>query len=86
MAQYLVLIYEDESGWQAGGPAAEAGSQAHREFGQKYADVLRGGEALQPTGTATTIRAGPWRRSFPPCARRQFQLCRQRLFLLRVKR
>ena len=39
-------------------PAAEAGSQAHREFGQKYADVLRGGEALQPTGTATTIRDG----------------------------
>jgi hypothetical protein len=58
MAQYLVLIYEDEAGWQAGGPAAEQGLQAHNEFGQKYADVVRGGNALQPTSTATTIRDG----------------------------
>jgi len=58
VAQYLVLIYEDEAGWAAGGPAAEAGMAAHQEFGQKHADVLRGGEALQPTGTATSIRDG----------------------------
>ncbi len=58
MAQYLVLIYEDETGWQAGGPAAEAGLTAHREFGEKYASVLRGGAALQPQATATTIREG----------------------------
>ena len=58
MAKYLVLIYEDEAGWQAGGPAAEAGMQAHQAFGEKYADVLRGGEALQSTGTATSIRDG----------------------------
>ena len=58
MAQYLVLIYEDEAGWAAGGPAAEAGLKAHTEFGQKYADVLLGGNALQPTSTATTIRDG----------------------------
>jgi hypothetical protein len=58
MAQYLVLIYDDEASWAAGGPAAEAVSQAHTEFGQKNADVLRGGAALQPTGTATTIREG----------------------------
>jgi hypothetical protein len=58
MAQYLVLIYEDEAGWAAGGPAAEAGSKAHTEFGQKHADVILGGNALQPTSTATTIRDG----------------------------
>jgi len=58
VAQYLVLIYEDEAGWQAGGPAAEAGMAAHTEFAQKHGDVLRGGEALQPTGTATSIRDG----------------------------
>jgi hypothetical protein len=58
VAQYLVLIYEDEAGWQAGGPAAEAGMAAHTEFAQKHGDVLRGGEALQPTSTATTIRDG----------------------------
>jgi hypothetical protein len=58
MAQYLVLIYEDEKGGQAGGEAAEAGMKAHQEFGEKYAAVLRGGQALQSTGTATTIRDG----------------------------
>jgi hypothetical protein len=58
MAQYLVLLYEDEAGWQAGGPAAEAGLKAHKEFAQKHGDVLRGGNALQPTSTATTIRDG----------------------------
>jgi hypothetical protein len=58
MAQYLVLIYEDEAGWQAGGPAAEAGLAAHRQFGEKYKDALRGGQALQPTATATSIRNG----------------------------
>jgi hypothetical protein len=58
MAQYLVLIYEDEAAWAAGGPAAEAVSTAHTDFGQKHADVLLGGNALQPTTTATTIRDG----------------------------
>jgi hypothetical protein len=58
MAQYLVLIYEDEASWAAGGPAAEAVSKGHAEFGQKHADVVLGGNALQPTSTATTIRDG----------------------------
>ena len=58
MAQYLVLIYEDEAGWQAGGEAAEAGMRAHTEFAQKHGDVLRGGNALQPTSTATSVRDG----------------------------
>lgn len=58
MAQYLVLIYEDEAGWAAGGPAVEEGLAAHRRFGEEHAASLRGGEALQPTSTATTIRDG----------------------------
>lgn len=58
MPQYLVLLYEDESGWQAGGEAAEAGMKAHTEFAEKYGSALRGGNALQPTSTATTIRDG----------------------------
>ena len=58
MAQYLVLLYEDETGWQAGGEAAEAGMKAHTEFAEKHGSALRGGNALQPTGTATTIRDG----------------------------
>jgi len=58
MAQYLVLIYEDEAGWAAGGPAAEAGLQAHNAFAQEYGDTVLGGNWLQPTSTATTIRDG----------------------------
>jgi hypothetical protein len=55
MAEYLVLIYEDESGWQSGGDAAEQGMKDHQKFGMEQASVLRGGNALQATGTATTI-------------------------------
>ncbi|MGH3447461.1 MAG: YciI family protein [Nocardioidaceae bacterium] len=57
MSQYLVLIYEDEAAWAAASDeeAAEF-SGAHREFGQHYQDVLRGGNALQPTSTATSVR------------------------------
>jgi hypothetical protein len=59
MAQYMVLIYGDEAAWQAAGPeAAEANMQAHREFGQKHGAALRGGNALQPSSTATSIRDG----------------------------
>ncbi len=58
MAQYLVLIYEDEAGWAAGGPAAEAGLQAHNAFAQEHGDTVLGGNWLQPTSTATTIRDG----------------------------
>lgn len=58
MGQYLVLLYEDEAGWQAGGPEVAAGLAAHQAFGEKHKDVLRGGQALQPTSTATSIRGG----------------------------
>ncbi len=58
MGQYLVLIYEDEAGWQAGGPAAQAGLAAHQRFGETHKDALAGGQALQPTSTATSIRDG----------------------------
>jgi hypothetical protein len=58
MAQYLVLIYEDEAAWAADATGAQAVSQGHSTFGQAHADALRGGNALQPTSTATTIRDG----------------------------
>jgi hypothetical protein len=59
MAQYLVLIYEDEAGWQAGGPLADAAHVAHTEFAETYGGgAMVGGAALQPTATATTIRDG----------------------------
>jgi hypothetical protein len=57
MSQYLILIYEDEAGWAAGGPAAEAGMAAHNAFGEGHAASIAGGNALQPTTTATTVRS-----------------------------
>jgi hypothetical protein len=58
MAKYVVLIYEDEKSWgPEGDPAAiEAGMQAHGAFAQAMGAKLHGGEALQPTATATTIQ------------------------------
>jgi len=60
MTEYLILIYERESGYAAGGPTLfkEVG-EAHTRFagqvGEKGGKLL-GGNALQPTATATSIR------------------------------
>ena len=58
MAKYLVLLYENEQGY------AEAGEQVlnqvmagHQEFSAKYGPAIDGGNALQPTSTATTVRS-----------------------------
>ena len=57
MAQYVVLIYEDEKNWFEGDPAEiEAGMKAHGDFAQAAGERLTGGQALQATTTATTIR------------------------------
>src|ERR1044072_352412 len=56
MSQYGVLIYEDEKGWSEGDPAViEEGMKAHNQFAVDAGEKLRGGQALQPTSTATTI-------------------------------
>jgi hypothetical protein len=57
MAEYLILIYEDESRWE--GADSEAFTEimkGHQVFGETNGAALRGGNALQPTGTATSIR------------------------------
>jgi hypothetical protein len=52
--QYLLLIYENEKRYEKGyDPAEMAGYQA---FGQEFAKQIQGGNALQPTKTATTVR------------------------------
>ena len=58
MSQYLVLIYEDENGF-ATASEQQIGEihAAHAEFGEKYAAAIAGGNALQPTATATSIRS-----------------------------
>jgi hypothetical protein len=57
MSQYLVLIYEDESTYAAGGQDLFASVIAeHGGFQEANAKGILGGNALQPTSTATSIR------------------------------
>ena len=57
MAQYLVLIYENEQSW-ADADEATYGRihEEHNQFGAKNGPSLRGGNALEPTMTATSLR------------------------------
>jgi hypothetical protein len=52
--QYLVLIYEDESRFAKGYDEAEMAE--YGAFGKKHAASIKGGNALQPTATAKTVR------------------------------
>jgi hypothetical protein len=57
MSEYLVLIYEDEAAYaEPGNEVWQRVLKAHEEFGTANASKLRGGNALQPVATATTIR------------------------------
>jgi hypothetical protein len=62
MAQYLILIYEDETQYATATPEVlNEIMQAHNEFAvQAEANGVKllGGNALQSTGTATSIRGG----------------------------
>jgi len=60
MSQYLILIYTDEAQWANATPDESAQlTKEHMDFGQRHAAVIRGGNALQPSGTATSVRPGP---------------------------
>ena len=60
MSQYLILIYEDESFYAEASPEVLDGvMQAHNRFAEQATGLgakILGGNALQPTSTATTIR------------------------------
>lgn len=57
MAEYLILIYEDEAAWESADPeTADRIYKEHQVFGEQNGAVLRGGNALQPTATATSLR------------------------------
>ena len=55
--QYALLIYEDETFWNRI-PPQELGEMmaGYQRFGEEVGDRGRGGEALHPTATATTVR------------------------------
>jgi hypothetical protein len=54
LMQYLLLIYEDEKRFANGFPESEFAE--YGAFGKKNAGAIKSGQALQPTGTAKTIR------------------------------
>ena len=54
MPLYAAIIYTSDLDWTAPEQAAEMGEYA--EFGQAAAEIMRGGAALFPTATATTVR------------------------------
>jgi hypothetical protein len=60
MTQYMILIYEDESSYATAGPDQwQTAMEAHGRFAEQTVakgGKILGGDALQPTGTATSIR------------------------------
>jgi hypothetical protein len=62
MSQYLILIYEDEMAYATGTPELMADVMAeHEKFSvgvEAHGARLVGGEALQPTTMATSVRGG----------------------------
>ena len=60
MAEYLVLIWDDEAAWAAADTSiVEETLAAHRLFIQRNAAALRGGNRLRPSSTATSVRHHP---------------------------
>jgi hypothetical protein len=55
--KYLCTIYGDESGWSDATPdQMSAVMAAYNAFGEEAAGVILGGEGLEPTSSATTVR------------------------------
>ena len=55
-SQYLILIHGDEKAFAENPAAWEAMGKGHAEFGEKHASSIAGGNALQGSDTATSIR------------------------------
>ena len=60
MAEYLILIFEDENAYATAAPEVfQQVMDAHNRFAEQVPQMggkVVEGRALQPTGTATTIR------------------------------
>jgi hypothetical protein len=54
MPQYAALIYSPDVDWSSGEHPEEMAD--YQEFGEAAAAIIRGGAALYPTSTATTVR------------------------------
>jgi hypothetical protein len=60
MSEYLILIYENEAGYADQDPALwQQAMEAHGKFAEQVTAMgakILGGNALQPTATATSVR------------------------------
>ena len=55
--EYLLLIYENEKRWAKAGKAEfDAELAEYQAFGKEFAKAIKGGNALQPTSAAATVR------------------------------
>jgi len=62
--QYLLLIYEEENRFaNLGKSEMDKELAEYRAFGKEFASAIQGGNALQPTGTATTGQRTRFNRS-----------------------
>jgi hypothetical protein len=52
--EFLLLIYENEKRFSQGFDEAEM--KEYDAFGKEFAKAIKGGNALQPTATAQTVR------------------------------
>jgi hypothetical protein len=52
--QFLLLLYENEQRWANGYPAGEMSE--YQAFGKECQGAIKGGNALQPTKDAATMR------------------------------
>ena len=60
MAKYLILIYGDEQRWDAMTPQqVSAHHAAHRAFSEAGGAAVLGGEQLESSSVATSLRADP---------------------------
>ena len=61
MSEYLILIYEDEKAYAEAGEAAwQQAMEAHGRFAEQVVGLgakILGGHALEPSHTATSVRA-----------------------------
>ena len=55
--QFLLLVYDQEKRWNGLTQAQQnAETEEYNVFGKEFAGAIRGGNALQPTVTAKTVR------------------------------
>jgi hypothetical protein len=56
--QFVLLIYDDEKRWtRSGQPDYGSELDEYRAFGKEFEKSILGGNALQPTAQAKTVRA-----------------------------